>query len=283
MRLIRASIRKILLLLLVLFIFSNGYSQKRYGGATLYTVREEMKEDPKGTLKDVADIGYKYIEATGYQDGKFYEMTPIEFKKYLKELGLKPLSTHMGMITFENADRLFADTKAAGFKYFVIPVPPMGKKLDKTADIKFVAKALNRLGKKAKKAGLQLLYHNHNFEFKSNKDGIVPMDYILKNTNPKYVNMQMDLYWVTKAEVDPLTYFDKYPGRFKTWHVKDMDEKGRFAPVGEGNIDFKRILKKKKQAGMKYYIVEQDRTYDGMQPLEAMKISHQALREIRFK
>ena len=92
----------------------------------------------------------------------------------------------------------------------------------------------------------------------------------------------MDLYWVVKAGADPVSYFAKYPGRFKIWHVKDMDDQGRFAPIGTGSIDFARILDKKEEAGMKYYIVEQDQTFDGMQPLEAIKISHEGLKKFGF-
>ncbi len=93
----------------------------------------------------------------------------------------------------------------------------------------------------------------------------------------------MDLYWVTKAGADPVAYFEKYPGRFILWHVKDMDKQGRFAPVGEGTIDFARILAKKELSGMKYYIVEQDMTFDGMQAMQAVEISHKGLKKFGFK
>ncbi|MDX1333638.1 MAG: sugar phosphate isomerase/epimerase, partial [Robiginitalea sp.] len=95
-------------------------------GATLYTVRDLMENDPKGVLKQLADLGYVNIEATSYRDGKFYGMAPAEFKTYLGELGLVPLSVHQGGVTLENADQMIADSKAAGFRYFVIPIPPMG-------------------------------------------------------------------------------------------------------------------------------------------------------------
>jgi sugar phosphate isomerase/epimerase len=268
----------------------SGFSQKKSGGMTLYTVRNEMGKDPKATLKQVADLGYKYIEAVDYKDGKFYGMTPDEFKSYLKSLGLKPISVHMGSMTLDNADKLVADVKAAGFKYFIAPVPPMGmfkydtkaKSLTMDPDVEKLANILNTIAHKAKDAGLEFLYHNHNFEFEKNKDGIVPIDYLLEHLDPKYVNFQMDLYWVTKAGVDPVAYFKKYPGRFKMWHVKDIDSQERFAPVGQGKIDFKRILDNKKLSGMKYYIVEQDQTFDGMKPLDALKISKEGLKKFGF-
>ena len=260
------------------------------GGLALYTVRDAMDEDSKTTLKTVAEIGYQNIEAAGYKDGKYYGMSPIDFKTYLSELNLTPISSHQGSVTLENADKEMADAKAAGFKYFVVPVPPMGlflvdettKTMGMKGGAKNLVEILNKLGAKAKAAGLQLLYHNHDFEFKKGGDGIIPIDYLLENCNPELVNFQMDLFWVTKAGADPVAYFKKYPGRFKIWHVKDMDKQGRFTPVGTGTIDFGRILAEKDASGMLYYLVEQDKTFDGMQPLEAIKISHEGLKKIGF-
>jgi sugar phosphate isomerase/epimerase len=270
---------------------SFGFSQDKFGGLTLYTVRNEMGSNPEETLKAVANAGYKYIEAADYKDGKFYNMTPEEFKNQVTELGMKPLSAHMGSVTLENADQQIADVKAAGFKYFVLPVPPMGyftfdqesRSLKMSGDIEELTDIINTLGIKCKEAGLKLLYHNHDFEYKKDETGIVPIEYFMENTDPAYVNFQVDLYWVVKAGADPIAYMEKYPGRYKVWHIKDMDDQGRFAPVGTGSIDFAKILEKKKVAGMKYYIVEQDRTFDGMTPLEAIKISHEGLKKLGFK
>ncbi len=276
---------------ILLLLNFNLLAQKKSGGMTLYTVRMEMGKDAKATLKSVADIGYKYIEAVDYKDGKFYGMTPLEFKTYTKSLGLKPISVHMGAMTTSNADKLIADVKEAGFTYFIAPVPPMGmfkydpkaKSISMTQDLPRLVGVLDTISRKAHAAGLKFLYHNHNFEFEQNINGIVPIDYMLEKLDPKYVNFQMDLYWVTKAGVDPVTYFEKYPGRFKIWHVKDMDDQGRFAPVGKGTIDFGRILKNAKLSGMKYYIVEQDQVFDGMMPLDAIKISKEGLNKFGFK
>lgn len=281
---------KVLFIATMLLGTFNAIAQDQFGGLALYTVRNDMNEDAKATLQAVADAGYKNIESAGYADGKFYNMSPVAFKKYVKSLGLKPISTHQGSVTLENADAMIADVKAAGFKYFVIPVPPMGmfefNRESRTMGMKGsnadLAEVLTTLGEKCKKAGLKLLYHNHDFEFKKDKDGIVPIDYLLENTDPKYVNFQMDLFWVTKAEADPIAYFNKYPGRFIMWHVKDMDDEGKFAPVGEGNIDFAKILANKKASGMKYYMVEQDNSFD-QKPLDVIKISHAGLKKIGFK
>ena len=280
--------------LVIITLFLGGFFQstarEKFGGLALYTVRNDMGTDAKATLKAVADAGYKNIEAAGYNNGEYYNMSPKSFNKFLTELDLNPVSTHQSAVTLDNADVMFAGAKAAGFEYFVVPIPPMGlfkyyaetQSMGMEGGAANLAKILSTLGEKCYNAGLKLLYHNHDFEFVKDNDGIFPIDYLLEHTNPKYVNFQLDLFWVVKAGADPVAYFNKYPGRFKIWHVKDMDDQGRFAPVGNGHIDFARILANKELSGMKYYMVEQDRTFN-MKPLEAIKVSHEGIKKIGFK
>lgn len=275
----------------IAFLYSFvTFGQERFGGLALYTVRDDMAKDPMETLKSVQETGYAYVEAAGFDNGKYYGMSPEVFKSTLNSLDLNPTSTHQSSITLKNADAQFAAAKEVGFTYFVVPIPPMGMftfdqkttTMGMKGSVEDLAKILNELGEKASTYGLQLLYHNHDFEFKSNEDGVVPIDYLLEHVNAEHVNFEMDLFWVTKAGADPVAYFEKYPGRFKLWHVKDMGANGLFAPVGEGSIDFKRILNAKEKAGMEYYFVEQDMTFD-KKPLEAIRISHKGLKEIGFK
>lgn len=261
----------------------------QFGGLALYTLRDTLAQNPKEVLREVAATGYRYIEAAGYSDGKFYGMTPEAFKAHLQEVGLTPISSHHGDVTLDNADEMIAAVKAVGFKYFVIPIPPMGhfkvdpktRTLGMSEDLEAISQIINTIAEKCTAAGLECLYHNHDMEFKTNSKGIVPLDYFIENSDPQHLNFQIDLYWATKAGVDPLAYFNKAPGRFKSWHVKDMDEQGRFAAVGTGSIDFAEILKHKDQAGLEYYFVEQDRTFD-QTPMEAIKTSHAALSGIGF-
>lgn len=261
-----------------------------FGGIALYTLRDTLAGDPKAVLKEVADLGYAYVEAAGYTDGQFYGMEPVEFNNYLAEIGLQPKSAHMGVDDLESVDQMIADAIAAGFEYFVLPIPPMGafdhdketRKMIMTQDVVTVMANINAIAAKCAAAGIKCLYHNHDFEFVADENGVVPVEYFLENSDPNILNFQMDLYWVTKAGADPLAYFDKYPGRFKGWHVKDMDEQGRFAPVGEGTIDFGRVLANKETSGMEFYLVEQDRTFN-QDPMEAVAISHGALKEIGFE
>lgn len=265
-------------------------AKDQFGGLALYTLRDDMGKDVAGTLEEVAKAGYQYIEAAGYKDGKFYNLAPADFRKLAESKGLTLVSTHQGSATLDNVDQEIADVKAAGFEYFVIPVPPMGhfkynnetQSMGMDPDLDFMVNFLNTVGKKCADAGLKLLYHNHDFEFQENENGVVPIDYFLENTDTEHVNFQMDLYWVAKAGASPVAYFEEYPGRFKLWHVKDMDKEGRFAPVGEGSIDFGKILAKKELSGMEYYMVEQDMTFNHT-PIEAINISHKGLEEIGFE
>ena len=264
--------------------------EAKFGGLALYTVRDAMGEDTEETLKTIAATGYQNIEAAGYKDGRYYDMAPKDFAALLKKYDLKSISTHQSSVTLENAAVEMAHAKEAGFEYFVVPIPPMGlfnydnetNSMSMTGGAKNLAEILDELGEVAHNAGLKLLYHNHDFEFKKDEDGIVVIDYLLENCNPEYVNFQMDLFWVTKAGADPLAYFEKYPGRFKIWHVKDMNKEGKFAPVGTGTIDFASILAQKEKSGMLYYMVEQDQTFD-LAPLEAIKISHEGIKKYGFK
>lgn len=265
-------------------------SSEPFGGLALYTLRDTLAVNPKAVLKEVAAIGYQYIEAAGYADGKFYGMKPSEFKDFLDETGLTPISSHHGDVTLDNADEMIAAVKEAGFKYFVIPIPPMGHftfdnktmTLGMSEEVEEIMSIINTIAQKCTAAGLECLYHNHDMEFKTNSKGVVPLDYFIENSDPEHLNFQMDLYWAAKAGVDPIAYFNKAPERFKSWHLKDMDEQGRFAPVGAGSIDFAEILAQKDLAGLEYYFVEQDRTFD-QTPMEAIKISRKALTEIGFK
>ena len=264
--------------------------ERPFGGIALYTLRDTMGKDPRGVLQAVADLGYAYIEAAGYADGEYYGMTPAAFKQLLDEVGLKPMSSHQSSMNRENAKQEVAAAKAAGFEYIVIPVPPEGlftydpatQSLGMKGTVADASDIINTIAAEAAAQGIKALYHNHDFEFKPNAEGIVPMDYFIEHSNPDHLNFQMDLYWVTKAGADPVDYFDRYPGRFKAWHVKDMDGQGRFAPVGTGSIDFGRILDAREKSGMEFYLVEQDATFNET-PIEAIEISHRGLGEIGFE
>lgn len=153
----------------------------------------------------------------------------------------------------------------------------------KTADdYKKIGELFNRSGEVCKKAGIQFGYHNHDFEFQT-IDGQLPYDLLLKETDSKLVKMELDLYWATHAGIEPLELFRKNPGRFPLVHLKDMakTEKREFAEVGNGSIDFQRILDARKLAGIEHYFVEQDAVTNGT-PLEAIAISFKNVQKLRM-
>ncbi len=247
-------------------------SKKELIGLQLYTVRNEMGKDPKGTLARVAQIGYTSVEGATYTGSeKFYGMSPEEFKKVLSDNGLVMPSAHylLGEAETNNQpmkgtilhdwDRAVDDAAAVGLKYMVCAYLMESERGD-VDHYKKVADELNIAGERCKKSGIQLCYHNHNFEFVKQGDTL-PYD-ILLSTDKNLVKMEMDMYWVTKAENDPIALFKAHPGRFPLWHIKDMDktEKKSFTEVGNGSINFKEIFKYRDLAGMKYFFVEQDIT-----------------------
>jgi len=246
-------------------------------GLILYTVRNEMKKNPVKTLNTVAATGYKVLEAAGYKDGLFYGMKPVQFKKLVDSLGMKLISSHTH-ITAKNAQKVADDAAAAGLKYVVNPMMKGGS-ID---NFKKGAHNYNRFGEIFKKNGVRFAYHNHAYEFKM-IEGIIPYDILLQQTDPQLVAMEMDLYWITYGGHNPWEYFAKYPGRFELWHVKYMKDKVKreMTTVGNGIIDFKKIFSLAKQAGMKYYFVEQDTALENT-PLENIKISLDYIKKMNF-
>lgn len=237
-------------------------------GIQLYTIRDNMAKDVPGSLKQVADIGYQYLELAGYADGKFYGYSPEEFKKIVDDLGMEVISSHTGVevkgVDTSNVDFMAEAHAKLGVKYCVQPWLVEERRVSADSYKQFVAE-LNTIGDVMKKYGLQFGYHNHDFEFQE-VDGLIPFtDIFMPESDPDLLTFEIDLFWVTRAGFNPVKLLQDFPGRYQLFHMKDMEnsEDRFFAPVGEGVIDFKEILKYKDIAGMKYMFVEQDRTRDG--------------------
>jgi len=241
-------------------------------GLQLYTVRDAMGTDPLGTLQKVAQIGYNSIENATYTGTeKFYGMDAATYKKVLNENGLVANSGHyrLGEEQDKGADvkgtilhdwqRAVDDASAVGLKYMVCAYLSTYERGD-LDHYKKLADIFNKAGETCRKSGIQFCYHNHDFEFQV-QNGVFPYDIILDKTDKNNVKMEVDLYWIKKAGQDPLALFQKHPGRFPLWHVKDMSKEAdqSFAAVGTGIIDFKTIFQHKDQAGMKFFFVEQDK------------------------
>lgn len=234
-------------------------------GLQLYTLRNEIGKDAKGTLAKVAAQGYKTVETFGYGNGKWFGMNAAELRAELKSLGLTTPSGHTFPASVflqsgweEKWKPAVADAKAVGQEYIVIPWMEEQYRTD-INNFKKMAAVLNKAAEICKQTGIKLAYHNHDFEF-APLAGTNGFDVLLKETDPKQVFFEMDIYWVSKAGKDPLAFFSKYPGRFAMWHVKDMDKtpQKNFTEVGNGVINFKKIFTYTKQSGMKYFFVEQD-------------------------
>ena len=243
-------------------------------GIQLYTVRDQMKADFEGTLAHVAEIGYKEVEFAGY-----FDHTPADVRAILDRHGLSAPSTHIALGEIDAWKASLDTAKAIGHEYIVVPWIPQEKRL--TLDgWKNVAGVFNRAAQLAHDAGLQFAYHNHDFEFPK-LEGQVPYDVLLQNTDPKLVQLEIDLYWLTKGGQDPLSYFSRWPGRIPLVHVKDSAgaPEHKMVDVGQGKIDWKRIFAKKEQAGIKHFFVEHDQP---PQPFQDIAASYNYLKGLEF-
>ena len=253
-------------------------------GLQLYTLFNVIDADVKGTLKKVADIGYKEVESAFSKLGGFYGMKPKEFAALTKDTGLSWKSHHVIGAPFkmppgakmptgadgkpmvippmknlkDNMQELVDQAAEGGIPYLVCANIPTGT-LD---EIKSSLEILNKTGEACKKVKITFAYHNHDMEFKS-VEGQIPYNMLLDGTSPDIMKMELDICWVTKAGVDPVELFKKHPGRFPLWHVKDIDKDMTGPqPVGTGIVDFKRIFANAETAGMKDFFVEHDMPAD---------------------
>jgi sugar phosphate isomerase/epimerase len=238
---------------------SNSFAPGKSIGLQLYSIRDSIKKDVPGAIAKVGAMGYKFVEPAGYADGKIYEMDPVAFKELCKKNGMFVLSAHVGqpLPTAETWDKTMAwwdlciDAHvAAGAKFLV--QPSMGNDAYKSLEnLKKWCDYFNAVGAKCKAKGISFGYHNHSKEFSTQLDNQTVYDFMLKNTDPKKVFFEMDLYWTVEGGGNPVEYFNKYPGRFRLWHIKDEKEIG-----ASGKMDFKTMWANAKKSGMQYGIVE---------------------------
>ncbi|MBN2029528.1 sugar phosphate isomerase/epimerase [bacterium] len=236
-------------------------------GVQTYSVRDLMSEDFEGTLEQIAEIGYDQLEFAGY-----YGKTPQEVRSIIDELGLTSPANHAGGLNSEEGLATAIEAgQIIGHEYLIMaslprpasytppPRPPEGQPYERQApvytvdDVKQITDMFNQIGETCKEAGMKFAYHNHTSEFVEVEGGGMMYDMMLEQTEPDFVAFEMDLGWAVEAGADPLAYFEKYPGRFELFHVKEPDGA---VPVGQGGLDFASIFAQSKQAGVKHYIVE---------------------------
>jgi sugar phosphate isomerase/epimerase len=262
----RSIISTIILLLVAGSLIPAFYSckpEKKNIGLQLYSIRDSIMRDIPGAISKVAGMGYRFVEPAGYSEGKFYGMDPAAFKALLAENKLTMLSSHASHSVPDSAhlaatmawwDTCIDAHVAAGAKYIV--QPSMGRSAyESVAGLKAYCDYFNAVGEKCRVKGIRFGYHNHDKELSTKLDStVVVYDYMLQNTDPEKVMFEMDLYWVVVGGANPVDYFNKYPGRFELWHIKDKEEIGR-----SGMMDFPSMWAQAAKSGMKYGIVEVER------------------------
>jgi sugar phosphate isomerase/epimerase len=279
-------------------------------GLQLYTVGKEMDADPFGTLKQVAAVGYKDVEMS-----PLAKTSPTDTKKALDDVGLKSSSGHyMLPDLLSNFQQKVDAANQLGQQYMIVTVPWVadpsrftsnpadgemgmflaiirGLTLD---DWKWNAEQFNKLGEQTKKAGLQLGYHNHNFEFKS-YGSTTGYDEFLRLTDPDLVKLELDCGWVTVAGHDPVAYLTEHPDRYRILHIKDFHkgftprttlmDQGPGAPVptelGRGAIDYRKIFAAARKAKIRALYVEQEPPFMEMPALEAIKVDYNYLKNLQ--
>ena len=244
-------------------------SKKRPIGIQLWTLRDTLPKDVKGVLGQVGKVGFNEVETFGYSiDKGFFGTSLHDFKSMLDDNGLKATSNHFdfnSMIKDGSTDLVKPYIEAAnhlGSEYITIPYIVAELRGKSGDDYKKLALQINKVGELCKAGGLKLAYHNHDFEF--TKFGSTNgYEILLNETDKKLVDFEMDLYWVVRSGNDPLQLFKKYPGRFKMWHVKDMDKVNPDwnAEIGSGKIDFKSIFAQAELSGMKRFFLEHESNY----------------------
>jgi sugar phosphate isomerase/epimerase len=255
-------------------------SGKKDIGLQLYSLRDAMKADALGTLKLVADMGFTTLEAANYAEGKIYGMSPTEIKKVVKGLGMKMTSAHLGGPNYtkethsEAMDwwkKALADHLEIGCKFIVKPSMPMPKTMD---ELKLWCDFYNDIGEMTATSKVQFGYHNHDREFAKIGDEII-YDAMIKNTDPKKVFFEMDVYWVMRGGFKAVDYMNKYPDRFPLLHIKDEKE------IGEsGQIDFKSIYETAYKNGLKDAFVEVERY--NFDPLVSVQKSYDFLKAASY-
>ncbi|MFD0765475.1 sugar phosphate isomerase/epimerase family protein [Mucilaginibacter lutimaris] len=254
-------------------------------GIQLYMVKEDMERDPIGTLKQLGAMGYTQIESYGSDKGMFWGKTNTEFKKIAAGYGLNLVSTHYNPCTLPEFDKLAAQAAEIGMKYLVCPWLGPQKSIEA---FKNFADDFNKRGAICKKHGLRFGYHPHDYPYKP-VDSQLPIDVLLAGTDKDLVDFQMDVYYTVTEGADPYAYMRKHKGRFKLAHLRDVltkrlpaNSKDESAcDMGEGIINFRKLITTGQDTGMKYFFVEQSRFFHET-PLQSAKKNAAYLKALKL-
>ena len=271
---------------------------KQIVGVQLYCVREEMKQDPLGSLKQLAGMGYKYVEHANYVDRKFYGWKAPEFKKVLNDLGMKMPSGHtvLGKQHWDESRKEFTDL----WKYTIEDAATMGQQFvvspwldesirkDYDSFMRFL-EVFNKSGELCQKSDMKFGYHNHDFEFSEKLNGEIMFDLIMKNTDADKVGLQLDMGNMYIAGAKAMDVLNKFPGRFETIHVKDMikseDEAHGYEStiLGKGLIGSKEVTDLSKKIGGTYLFIIEQESYQGKTPMACMQEDLEVMKKWGYK
>lgn len=263
--------------------FASAGQKKPVIGVQLYCVREDMQQDPRGSLKKLADMGYTHVEHANYVDHKFYGWTAAEFRKVLEEFGLKMPTGHTvlspnhwdesaGDFT-EEWKKLVDDAAYMGQEYVISP--SMASAVYSSYDnfMRFM-EIFNKSGELCQQQGMRFGYHNHAFEFSETLNGETLWDLIMNNTDADKVVMQLDTGNMYTAGAKAKEVLSQYPGRYDNIHAKDMirrpDGGYESCLLGEGVVGVKEAMDLAVASGTKLIIIEQE-AYQGKTPMERME------------
>ncbi len=275
---------------------SNPAALPEMMGLQLYSVRDEMKADPLGTLRQLAAMGYVYVEHANYVDRKFYGYAPAEFKKVLDDLGLKMPSGHtvMGKPHYDETTNSFTDLwkytieDAAIVGQLYVISPWLDENLRKTeSDLKRYMEVFNKSGELCKQSGMRFGYHNHDFEFSVKFNDVSMYDIMLQETDPNLVIQQLDIGNLYNGGAKAIDVVKKWPGRFLSMHVKDEikgnaeggNHEYESTVLGTGIVNPREVIDLGRQNGGTHHFIIEQEAYQGKAPIECMKENYAVMKK----
>ena len=246
-------------------------------GLQLYSLRADFTKNVPASLEKVSSFGIRNVELAGT-----YNLSPEKFKEMLDANKLKPVSGHFPFARYKaDPEGVAKDAKALGLEYAGCAWIDHQGDFSESA-CRDAVTVFNKAGEVLAKHGIKFFYHCHGFEFRPHADGVF-MDLLMKETNPKFVRFEMDVFWVKHPGHDPVKWLEKYPGRWELMHVKDMKKglvTGVFTgktdvsndvTVGTGQMNWPAILKAAKKSGVKHYFIEDESPTAAEQIPQSMK------------
>jgi sugar phosphate isomerase/epimerase len=260
---------------------------KNLVGIQLYSIRDDMKKDPLGTLKKLSAMGYRNVEHANYVNRKFYGYSAKEFKKILRDLGMKMPSGHtvMGKPHWDADKKEFTDlwkwtvedAAVVGQKYVISPWLDQALRQNYDDMVRYM-EVFNKSGELCKQSGMKFGYHNHDFEFSQKLNDTMVYDIILQNTDPALVMQQLDIGNMYNGGAKAEDILKKYPGRFESLHVKDEIKSAakegdayESTVLGKGVINVKKNLELAKKHNPGTHLIIEQESYQGKTPLQSVK------------